>query len=85
MSITQTNSQITENKLVVIGGEQQGEEGTKGVGDEGHSSMHKVNKRQGYTVQCREYSQHFIIAIKGTRVLACVLSRFIRVRLSVTL
>ena len=47
-------------------GEREVGRGKTGVEDEeAQTTMHKINKLQGYTIQHREYSQYFIITING--------------------
>ena len=47
-----------ENKLVVAGAEEGGEDGEIGEGNwEAQTSSYKINKLQGGNVQHREYSQ----------------------------
>ena len=47
---------------MVTSGERERGRSKIGVGDyEAQTTMHKINKLQGYIVQYREYSQYFII------------------------
>ena len=69
MNITKQNRLTDiENKLVVTSGEREGGRGKIGVGEEEVQTidtMYKINKLQGYIIQHKEYSQHFIITING--------------------
>ena len=56
----------SENKLVVTSGEREGGRGKIGEEDqEVQTTMYKINKLQGYTVQHRKHSQYFIITLNG--------------------
>ena len=51
---------------MVTSGERIGGWGKIGEGDEEvQTTMYQINKLQGYIVQHREYSQYFIITLKG--------------------
>ena len=51
---------------MVTSGERESERSKIGVGDgEIQTTMYKINKLQGCTVQHKEYSQHFITTLKG--------------------
>ena len=51
---------------MVTSGEREGRKDKKGVGGlEMQTTMYKINKQQGYTVQHGEYSYYFIRTIPG--------------------
>ena len=64
--IKQEKTHRYRNKWAVTSREREGgkdkiEEGDKKV----KTTIYKINKPQGYIVQHREYSQYFIITLKG--------------------
>ena len=55
---------VIENKLVVPSGEREEGRGKIAVRDEeAKTTMYKINKIQGFSLQQRKYSQYFIITL----------------------